>query len=428
MKKIIFFLSLIASYSIWALHPKLDKAVRLVEDCLKTDEVLLCSEDIDAELKSVHMDARGEFVYFLKDKLAKNENEKVIENLFTKLQSMVSYYEELDGNGNWSTRDLKMLLGDVSIRYVKISPVDTEFLKRLYAAQAAQAGRYGLLMAVLEKADSVTSLEEMDKLVQFGEFAKDHSRSLKDEYYLYQTGVELIKRMTTKSLKNRPGHEGVYEVTFANPQVAERLKLDRIVIMESNDRDSLVVNFVSTKSRVVRFAFKGAGLLGDTFFSNEDVYHNDPDFGSPFFKFKLDRKTKTISGYFSTARLGKTELTGHQSSSNLSVYEQINRRGLVLTNLLGEYPVKVGEHEMTLVLSKRSDDRANVEASLFNNNAMMAFSKVHLDAERGILSLVDINNEKKLTLGVSAEDGLVDFKGIMILAPQAQVFKVTSLL
>lgn len=426
MKKIIFFLSLLASFSIWALHPRLDKAVRLVNHCLSETETLLCTDEIDEEIKSVHMDARGEFVYFLKDLLAKNETEKVISNLFTRLQEMVVYYEALDGNNNWSTRDLKTLLGDVSIRYVKISPVDPQFLKTLYKAQAAQNARYGMLLAVLEKSDKVTSLEEMDKLVEFGEYAKDLSRQLKDEYYLYQTSVELIKRMTMRALKNRPGHEGVYEVKFANPEVAERLKLDRVVIMESNDRDALVVNFVSTKSRIVRFSFKGSGLLGDQFFSNEDTYHNDPDFASPFFKFRLDRKTKTITGIFATARLGKTELTGRLLESNLSVYSAASRKGLKADQLLGEYNVVVGGHTMTLVLRKRTEDRTNIEGALFNQNAMIGFSKVNLDSERGVLTMVDINNEKKLTLAVSEVEGKLVLNGQFMMSATAQILPVST--
>lgn len=426
MKKLIFLLSLLGSYSIWALHPKLDKAVRLVEHCLGQEEVLLCDTAIDDELKSVHMDARGEFVYFLKDLLAKNETEKVVSNLFTKLQTMVPYYEALDGNGNWSTRDLKMLLGDVSIRYVKIAPLDPAFLKKLYRAQAAQTGRYGVLLAVLEKSDKVTSLEEMDKLVEFGEYAKEVSRELKDEYYLYQTSVELIKKMTTRALKTRPGHEGVYEVKFENADMAKRLKLDRVVIMESTDRDALVVNFVSTDSRLIRFSFKGAGLLGETFFSNEDVYHNDPDFASPFFKFRLDRKMMTIEGVFSTARQGQTKMSGKLIESNLAVYEQRNVKGLKADSLIGEHKVMVGSHEMTLTLRKRDDNRAALEGALFNDNAMMSFSKVSLDSERGVLSMVDINNEKKLTLGLGHNSQGLVFKGQMILAPLAQTLSVST--
>lgn len=426
MKKIIFLLSLLGSFSIWALHPKLEKVVKLVESCLGQEQVLLCDPTIDDELKLVHMDARGEFVYYLKDLLNKNENEKVISNLFNKLQPMVAYYEELDGNNNWSTRDLKMLIGDVSIRYVKIAPIDTNFLKNLYKAQAAQAGRYGVLLAVLEKSDSVTELSDMDKLVEFGEYAKDLSRQLQDEYYLYQTSVELIKRMTTKALQERPGHEGVYEVKFDNPEVASRLKLDRMVIMESNDRDALVVNFVSTQSRLVRFSFKGAGLLGDQFFSNEDVYHNDPDFGSPFFRFRLDRKNKTVQGTFSTARLGKTIMTGRQLESNLPVYQQDNLKGVSLSKLVGEYKLTVGGYDMTLILKKRDEDRSLLEGALYNPNAMVAFTKISLNSEKGILTLVDLNNEKKLTLGLSGSTEKLKMKGQFMLSPQARVMAVSS--
>ena len=201
MKRLIFLLSVLASYSIWALHPKLDNTIRLVENCLSKHEVLLCDSTIDDQLKSVHMDARGEFVFFLKEQLEKNENKKVISNLYLKLKNMVPYYEELDGKSNWSTKDLKMLLGDVSLRYVKIAPIDTEILKSLYKTQTVQNGRYSLLVEVYEKAKNVTTDEEIDALVAFGEFAKDYSHRMGDENYLYQAVDELIKLATTNTVK-----------------------------------------------------------------------------------------------------------------------------------------------------------------------------------------------------------------------------------
>lgn len=202
MKRAIFCLSLLASYSIWALHPKLEKAVRLVEGCLRNEEIPLCDSKIDEELKAVHMDARGEFVYFLKTQMEKKGNEKIISNLFVNLQAMIPYYEYLDGKANWSTRDLKMLFGEVSIRYVKNSPVDTELLKTVYKAQSLQSARYGILMTLFEKVEHPISLAEMDKLAEFVKFAKNYSLQLGDEKYLYKTSEELIERISLKSHRN----------------------------------------------------------------------------------------------------------------------------------------------------------------------------------------------------------------------------------
>jgi hypothetical protein len=198
MKKLIFFLSFLASYSIWALHPKLDKVVRLTEHCLKAERILLCDDSIDDELQSVHMDARGEFVYFLKNYLQQNASEKVVSNLYIKIQSMIPYYEKLDGEESWSTRDLKMLLGDVSGRYVKMIKADAIFLKQLYKAQSVQNTRYKVLVAVLEKSEKVISKAEMKNLAEFGRFVKSYSQELGDDFYLQQLGSELVKRMSSK--------------------------------------------------------------------------------------------------------------------------------------------------------------------------------------------------------------------------------------
>jgi hypothetical protein len=426
MKKLIFMLSLFSAFSVWARNASLDPAVKMVESCLETEKTLLCNDGITDVLRSVSLDARGEFVYYLKDELNKNENEKVIMNLFDKLQVLVPVYEKLDGCDQWSCRDLKIFLGDVSIRFVKITPVNSVFYSDLYKKQAVQSGRYGLLQAILERSTRVTTLFEMDEMTRFGEFAKEWSRSVHDEYYLYQSAVEIVRKMTMKSLKLRPGHEGIYEVKFTSPETND-LKIDRVVIMESNDRDALVVSFVASQSRLIKFSFTGSGVLGNRFFSNEDVYNDQADLSLPFFKLDLDRKTKTIKGVFSTARFGEMSFTGNMLDSNMSVYDQKNVSGLIMDQLLGKYIVKVGEYDMTLVLKKRSDERTLVEAALYNDDAMISFSKVSLDSERGILSIVDTKNQRKLTLGITEFKGHARLKGQLLNAAMSKVMSVESL-
>ncbi|MDD4975344.1 MAG: hypothetical protein PHY93_13375 [Bacteriovorax sp.] len=428
MKKLFLILALVASFPTFARHASLDPAIKMVESCLAEQGVLLCNDNITEVLKTVNLDARGEFVYYLKDLVVKNETEKVVVNLYEKLQVLVPVYEKLDGCTEWSCRDLKMFLSDVSIRYVKISPISSALYVELYKAQAVQAGRYGLLMTLSEKADKATTLAEMDEMIKFAEFAKDYSRGIKDEYYLYQAGVAIVRNMTVAALKLRPGHEGIYKVTFDNAEVAKNLRIDNVIVMESNDRDALVVNFVASDSRIIKVSFKQAGLLGNTFFSNEDVYNNDnnQEIQSPFFKMELDRETKTVKGIFSSARYGKSTFSGKLDKSNISVYGQANVEGLELAQLIGKFKVKVGSYEMNLVIGKRTDDRSIYEASLVNNNALITFSKVSLDSAKGILSLVDSNNERKLTLGVVDISNSPLFKGQFLNAPQAKILDVES--
>lgn len=428
MKKLLLILALVASVPAFALNAKLEPATKMVEACLAEQGVLLCNDEITEVLKTVSLDARGEFVYYLKDLLNKNETEKTIVNLYEKLQILVPIYEKLDGCSEWSCRDLKIFLGDVSTRYVKVSPINSDLYVQLYKAQAVQSGRYALLMTLSDKASKATTVAEMDEMVKFAEFAKDYSRSIKDEYYLYQAGVAIVKNMTLAALKLRPGHEGVYKVTFDDAAAAKNLRIDNVIVMESNDRDALVVNFVASESRIIKVSFKQAGLLGSTFFSNEDVYNNDnnQDIQSPFFKMELDRETKSVKGYFASARYGKATFSGKLVQSNISVYGQSNVEGLELEQLVGKHAVKVGGYDMTLVIGKRADDRSVYEGALVNQNALITFSKVSLDAAKGIVSLVDSKNERKLTLGVTDISNSPVFKGQFLNAPQAKILDVQS--
>lgn len=428
MKKLFLILALVISYPSFAIDAKLEPATKMVKACLADQGILLCNDEITEVLKTVSLDARGEFVYFLKDLVNKNETESVIVNLFEKLQVLVPVYEKLDGCSQWSCRDLKIFLGDVSTRYVKITPINSDLYVELYKAQAVQSGRYSLLTTLSEKANTAKTLEEMDAMIRFAEFAKDHSRSIRDEYYLYQAGVALVRKMTLAALKLRQGHEGIYQVTFDNAEVAKNLKIDNVIVMESNDRDALVVNFVASESRIIKVAFKQSGLLGNTFFSNEDVYNNEnsPEIQSPYFKMELDRETKSVKGFFTSARYGKAGFTGKLVQSNISVYGQTNVEGLELEQLVGKFKVSIGTYDMTLVIGKRSDDRSVYEGVLVNENALISFSKVTLDSNRGILSLVDSKNERKLTLGVTDISNSPVFKGQFLNAPLAKILDVES--
>lgn len=429
MKKLLLILGLIVSFPSFAINAKLEPAVKMVEKCLAEQGVLLCNPAITDVLKSVSLDARGEFVYYLKDVLNKNETEKTIVNLYTELQVLVPIYEKLDGCSEWSCRDLKLFLGNVSIRYVKVSPINSDLYIQLYKGQAVQSGRYGLLSTVSEKSDTATKVAEMDEMVKFAEFAKNYSRQIGDEYYLYQAGVAIVRKMTLAAMKLRPGHEGVYTISFDNEEANKELKIDSVVVMESNDRDALVVNFVASNSRVIKVSFKQAGLLGNTFFSNEDVYNNDnnPQIQSPYFKMQLDRESKTVSGYFSSARYGKATFSGKLVKSNLSVYSQDNVEGVTLEQLVGRHSVKVGNYDMTLTIGKRAEDRTVYEAALVSDNALISFSKVSIDSSKGIVSLVDSNNQRKLTLGVvDASAASPMFVGQFLNATQAKILEVTS--
>lgn len=428
MKKLLLILGLIVSYPSFAINAKLEPAVKMVEACLAEQGVLLCNPEITEVLKTVSLDARGEFVYYLKDVLNKNETEKTIVNLYNELQVLAPIYEKLDGCNEWSCRDLKIFLGDVSIRYVKVSPINSELYIQLYKGQAVQSGRYGLLSTVSEKSNKAVNVEEMDEMIRFAEFAKNYSRQIGDEYYLYQAGVAIVRKMTLAAMKLRPGHEGVYTISFDNAEVNKELKIDSVVVMESNERDALVVNFVASNSRVIKVAFKQAGLLGNVFFSNEEVYNNEnnPQIQSPYFKMELDRETKTVKGVFTSARYGKANFSGKLVKSNLSVYSQDNVEGVTLEQLVGKHSVKVGIYNMTLTIGKRADDRAVYEAALVSDNALISFSKVSIDSDKGIVSLVDSNNQRKLTLGVTDISATPMFVGQFLNAPQAKILEVVS--
>jgi hypothetical protein len=430
MKTLLMVLALVASLPAFAINAGLEPATKMVETCLAEQGVLLCNPQITEVLKTVSLDARGEFVYYLKDLVNKNETKDVIVNLYNELQVLAPIYEKLDTCNEWSCRDLKVFLGDVSVRYVKVSPIDADLYITLYKGQAVQSGRYSLLMTLTAKAATATKVEEMDAMIRFAEFAKDYSRSIGDENYLSEAGVAIVKNMTIASLKLRPGHEGIYKITFDDATVNKNLRIDNVVVMQSNDRDALVVNFVASESRVIKVSFKQAGLLGNTFFSNEAVYTNDnnQDIQSPFFKMILDRETGTVKGYFASARYGKATFSGKLAQSNISVYGQGNVTGLKLEQLVGQYSVKVGSYDMTLNIVRRSDENSQpfYQASLVNDNALISFSKVSLDSDKGILSLIDSNNERKLTLGVTDISNSPVFKGQFLNSPQATIMNVES--
>lgn len=427
MKKLLSSVLLLASLNSLAYNPKLDPAMESVNNCLKTQEVLLCDTSVRDLLKSYDVNVRGEFVLFLKEMFNANTSNKVIKNLYQELKVLVPMYEELDTCSQWSCTNIKQLQDSVAVQYVKVADINKDFLVSLYKSQTGEVGRYGILTSLNEKIANLSNVSEMDELVKFLEFAKEHSKLVGDESYLYRTAVDMIRQLTVKSLKTRPGHEGIYAVTFEDQSAASELKIDRVVIMESNNRDSLVVNFVASKTSIMTVSFDAAGILGNTIFSNADVYNNNQNSANPFFKLELNRETNTIKGVYSTARFGELSFTGKLLVSNLSVFSENTTKGLELKSLVGTYNIKVGTTSMKLIIKKRTEDRVFYEAALFNDNAMISFSKVTLNSEKGVLSLVDANNEKKLTLAVVKTDEVLTFKGQFLNSLQSRVLDVTSL-
>ena len=427
MKNLLTALLVLASVNSFAYNPKLDPAIESVNSCLKNEEVLLCDTSVRDMLKSYDVNVRGEFVLFLKEMLNNNSSAKVVKNLYQELKVLVPMYEELDTCSQWSCTNIKQLQDSVSVLYVKVAPINKDFLSTLYKNQTGEVGRYGILTSLSEKMTSMNDSSEIDELIKFLEFAKEHSKVVGDESYLYRTAVDMIRQLTVKTLKTRPGHEGIYAVTFEDQDAARELKIDRVVVMESNNRDALVVNFVASKSSIMTISFDAAGILGNTLFSNQDVYNNNQNSANPYFKMELNRETNTIKGVYSTARFGELSFSGKLLVSNVSVFNETTTKGLELKNLVGSYDVKVGSTQMKLIIKKRTEERATFEAALFNDNAMISFSKVSLNSEKGVLSLVDYNNEKKITLAVLKDGESVKLSGQFLNAVQSKVFDVKSL-
>jgi len=426
MKKLLSSVLLLASLNSLAYNPKLDPAMESVNSCLKNTEVFLCDTSIRELLKSYDVNVRGEFVLFLREMLNTNSSDKVIKNLYQELKVLVPMYEELDTCSQWSCTNIKQLQDSVAVQYVKVADINKDFLTTLYKNQTGEVGRYGILTSLSEKMSKIENSSDIDELIKFLEFAKEHSKLVGDESYLYRTAVDMIRQLTVKTLKTRPGHEGIYAVSFEDQSAAQELKIDRIVIMESNNRDALVVNFVASKSNIMTISFDAAGILGNTVFSNADVYNNNQNSANPFFKLELNRETNTIKGIYSTARFGELAFSGKLLISNLSVFSENTTKGLELSNLVGAHDVKVGSTSMKLIIKKRTEDRVFFEAALFNDNAMISFSKVSLNSDKGVLSLVDSNNEKKLTLAVLKSEEKLTFKGQFLNSLQSRVLEVSS--
>ena len=427
MKKLVstMFLAGLMSNS-FALSPKLNTTMTLLKECMSEVSVPLCDAHYDtmvSELKTVGLDPRGEFVYVLKDILKKESSKEVVVNLYEKLQELSAVYVELDGTSVWSGRDMLALLGDVSVEYIKYVAVDSKTLEDLFVQQATPAARYKFLGALHAKSSDVSTKENIEEMITFSEFAKDHIKAQGDEYYIYQSAVELVKKMTVKNLEFSVGFEGVYEIKLLDDAASKTLKVDNLVVTSSDESNGLVVNFVSTKYRSTKFSFKGAGLLGSTAFSNEKVYVSSNELVSPGFKFDVDFDSATVKGSFFSKRFGAVEFIGVQKVSNASLYEEAPLQVLALENVIGTYPVKVGNYSMTLKVEKTDE---GTEVALVNNNALIVFSKVSYNAKFGVLKALDWQLEKVLELKVDLVNDEVKFEGQFTNSAAAKVLPVNN--
>lgn len=409
-----------------ALSPKLNTTMELLKDCMSQVQVPLCDANFDkmvTELKAVNMDARGEFVYVLKDVLTKESSKDVVVNLYEKLQVLAPVYTQIDGTSVWSGRDILGLLDQVSVEYIKYVTVDAKTLEDLFVKQATPAARYKFIGALHAKSADLKDQADIEEMISFGQFAKDFIKSKGDEYYIYQAAVELVKKMTIKNLSFVIGFEGVYEIELLDTAAQQTLKIDNLVISSSDDKNGLLVNFVSSQYIATKFSFKGAGLLGTTAFSNEKVYVNSNELVSPGFKFDINFDAKTLKGSFYSKRFGPVEFVGKQKVSNAALYEEAPLQVVAEAATIGTYPVKVGNYAMTLKIERGQD---GLELSLINDNALLIFPKATYNSKFGVIKALDWKLEKVLELKVEQVNGELKFSGLFTNGPAAKVFNVKN--
>lgn len=258
-----------------ALSPKLDSTILLLKDCMNQEKVPLCDNHFNemlAQLRRVDLDARGEFIYVLKDILKKDSSEGIIINLQEKLAILVSVYTEMDGLNTWSGRDSQILFQDVLLKYIKYIPLKKSELIKIFKEYTDQSFRYKSLGVLHSMLKEINSQQDIEEVMGFALFAKSYIKSQGDEYYIYQSAVSLIKKLTVKNLTYVRGFEGVYEIELFDDNAKNVLSLDHLVISSVDDKNGLLINFYSSKYRSSNFKFAGAALLEAIVFSVTDVF------------------------------------------------------------------------------------------------------------------------------------------------------------
>lgn len=426
MRSLFLTLTFLTSLNLMAMSPMLEPLAASIDKCKADTGVLLCQEDLAQQVTSMDLNARGELVYLLKSKM-ENSSKEVIVNLYSEFKKLIPIYEELDGCDKWSCRDAKEFVGDISIEYVKVADINAKFLINLFKEQSVQSGRYGVLVTVHGRSKSVESLSEINEVTTFAEFAKEYVRQMGDEYYLYESAVDLVKKMTTKAIALNPKHEGIYSISFIDADINARIKINTIAVMKSNSAEGLVITLNDSRARLEKFVFNQAGILGNTLFSNEDVYTNQLDFSGTSIRFTLDHATGSIKGIFNSERFGAAEFVGQQISGTHNVLNNGESSDLKLKDLLGSYKVKVAGIGLNLVVRKRSAVTSKIEGALYNNNVLISFSRVTFYAARGTLEMVDSQNKRKLTLNVVSGPKGLEFSGVLFNVIMSKMMPVSSL-
>ena len=428
MKKLISVILLLGVVTqVHSLSPKLNKTMELFKECMSLFQVPLCDKNFDAikiELKNLGTDPRGEFVYVLKDVLKKNKSKEVILNLNQKLQELVDLYLELDSSRTWAGRDILVLQGTVSTESIRFTPVNAKILEELFVKQKNQQARYKFMGALHGKSKVLNKRAEIEELMTFTEFAKDHIKKQGDEFYVYSTAVDLIKKLTVKNLAFVRGFEGVYNIELLDPKADDTLKIDRVVVTLSNEKNGLIVNFASSRLKVTKFSFKGAGLLGNTAFSNQKVYVSSNELVAPGFKFNFNFETFEVEGTFYSNRFGNVKFKGTQLSSNSILFQDQADSAVGLDELVGEYRVSVGPYYMTLKIGK--NEHGDVTATLINDNALIVFNNVTFNKEYNVFKALDWKLEKVLQLKVSKSTGAIELFGQYLNSKTSRVYEVKN--
>ena len=170
-------------------------------------------------------------------------------------------------------------------------------------------------------------------------------------------------------------------------------------------------------------AFKGAGLLGNQAFSNEKVFINSNEIAAPGFKFDIDFENKEVKGSFFSKRFGAVEFIGKQKVSNARFYNDVSTDSVALENVVGNYPVKVGNFNMTLKIEKNGDQ---TELALINNNALIVFSNVTFNKEFNVVKGLDWQLSRMLELKLNMVNDELVISGQFTNSATAKVLEVSN--
>jgi hypothetical protein len=345
-------------------------------------------------LKNSPQSARYQFLVNIHAEYKKTQDPLILANLkdfAIAAEAMLREVQEED----WLIREAQSLLADSILglaRYAR--PVSAAQLTDWYGQLATEDPRFAVLAYWTAEIPTLEDTAALDQLVTFARAARNFSASAGDDDYVLRQCDIVMSQATRRLAQLDPFHEGVYQIQlacaptpeFPGPCNPTELQTSRLVVLQTEGDEGLVVSFAIPQLNLMVFSFSQT-VLSDaaTLITGSSRDNQRP----AEFSIQLDKKTGKVSGnVYSTWQVAGYTFTGHRlrTAADFPAVPAVGGPVAGAADVQGVYTGALSTMAARLVV--RENSNGGLGATLINPNFNLNFQTGILIPGRGLFALI----------------------------------------